>query len=221
MKTHAAMTIILLIIVIISCDVEKVINEIADGKITAKEKLIEVMNAAKLDFATDSKLASIIGREISTEGEADILNTNSISTFIYSVQSDSLQENEFYIPVYGTSPVRSPVNLNDLLGLLQDPTAKNIMENVFGNLASLSIAPGVMYDDSPQAISKMLNETAVINFRAENVNSKIDMFLVPSKSLDPSFANSADWIVNFYTQSNSLTMWLNSATGEVKNLSEL
>jgi hypothetical protein len=47
------------------------------------------------------------------------------------------------------------------------------------------------------------------------------MFLVPSKSLDSTFAASADWIVNFYNQSTSLTMWLNSGTGEIKNLNEL
>jgi len=218
---YKLLIVIVVSVLLLSCDTAETINDIIDSKITAKEKLAEVINSARSDFSADAKLAAIFGREISDQGEADISNTNSLSNFIYAVQSDALQANEFYIPVLGAGPVKSPVNLNDLLGLIKDPVSKNIMGVVFSKLAAIAISDDASYNDSPQVMTAMLNNNAVITFRSNNVNSKTDMFLVPSKSLDSTFASSADWIVNFYTSSNSLTMWLNSDTGEIKNLSEL
>lgn len=205
----------------LSCDEQTNINEVVDTKITAKEKLGEVLSKARSEFSNDAMLAAIIGRNISEQGEADISNTISISNFIYSVQSDALQENEFYIPVLAAEPVKSPLNLNDLLNLIKDPVSKDIMGIVFSKLASLAIPESAAYSDSPGVISAMLSNNAVSNFRGNNTGSQIDMFLIPSKSLDSTFAASADWIVNFYTSSTSLTMWLNSGTGEIKNLSDL
>jgi hypothetical protein len=50
----------------------------------------------------------------------------------------------------------------------------------------------------------------------------MDMFLVPSKSIDStSVSNSADWIVNFYGDTSSLVLWLSTESGNVKNLDEL
>ena len=51
--------IVVFVVSIISCDIAENINEIIDSKITAKEKISEVMNAAKSDFAVDAKLAAI------------------------------------------------------------------------------------------------------------------------------------------------------------------
>lgn len=47
------------------------------------------------------------------------------------------------------------------------------------------------------------------------------MFLVPSKSIDTTLTvnNSADWIINFYSDSKSLVLWINSNSGVVTKLS--
>jgi hypothetical protein len=71
----------------------------------------------------------------------------------------------------------------------------------------------VSYDDSPAVLEKLLARSDVSNFRSSNSGSKIDMFLVPGKSIDStSVTNSADWLVNFYGDSISLVLWLHPGT---------
>ncbi|UCH66282.1 MAG: hypothetical protein JSW63_03900 [Ignavibacterium sp.] len=210
-------------ILFISCDeVENLVNDTRDGKITAKEKLDEVMNAAQTDFSSDAMLAAIYGREVDTNGEIDLLNTSSFNAFVYTMQSDVLQRNEFYVPVFGAGPVKSPINFNTMLSFVKDSTAKNVMSTLFGRLATIAIDPNANYNDSPEVLDILFMRIDVNTFRTVNPNSKIDMFLVPSKSIDStSVVNSADWIVNFYGDSTSLVLWINSSSGEIKNLGEI
>ena len=222
MKTANITLLAFIIFILLSCDVDELVNEIADEKITAKEKIGAVINTAKSNFAADAELAAIYGREVDTEGKVDLLNTSSVSAFVYVVQSDSLQLNEFYVPVIGSNPVKSPVNFNTMLSFIRDTTAKGIMETVFGTLATASIAPGATYDDSPQVLSQMFSRSDVTSFRSANPYSKIDMFLLPGKSLDTNFTNTADWIVNFYGDTSSLVLWLHpgNSTGTIDPLSD-
>jgi len=184
-------------------------DEFVDTKITAKEKLNEVIIKAQSDFAADAQLSAIYGREVSTTGEIDLTNTSSISAFVYVMQSDQLQINEFYVPVFGAGPVKSPVNFNTMLSFVRDTTAGNILGTVFNRLATVSVDPNAAYDDSPQAISKALNAGGSA-FMNQNTGSKIDMFLVPGRSIDTTLAvsNTADWIINFYSSGNSLVLWI-------------
>lgn len=193
------------------------VNDIVDSTITANQKKDEVLQTAKLDFAADAEIAAIYGRNVSQSGEVDLLNLE--NAFVYVVQSDIMQSNEFYVPVFGAGPVKSPINFDAMLQLVKDTTAANILGTVFGTLATASIDPAANYDDSPSAV-----QTALINggsaFITQNTNTKIDMLLVPSKSIDStSIVNSADWIINFYSDSNSLVLWINSESGIVTTLS--
>ena len=223
MKTLFLSFIVIISFLIISCDqVENILNGSDDGKITAKEKLNEVVSAARSDFSADAKLAAIYGREVDTNGEIDLLKTNSFNAFVYTMQSDIQQSNEFYVPVFGAGPVKSPINFNTMLSYVKNETAKNVMSTLFGTLSTLSIDPAANYSDSPEAISLLLIRNDVTTFRTLNPTSNIDMFLVPSKSIDSTIiVNSADWIVNFYGDSTSLVLWINSVSGEVKNIAEL
>ena len=211
-----------IVFVLLSCNVDELVNEIAVEKITAKEKIGAVINTAKSNFASDAKLSAIYGREVDTEGKIDLLNTSSVSAFVYVVQSDSLQTNEFYVPVIGSNPVKSPVNFNTMLSFIKNNTTKNIMETVFGTLATVSVSASAVYDDSPQVLNQMLSRSDVTSFRSANLESKIDMFLLPGKSLDTSFTNTADWIVNFYGDTSSLVLWLHpgNSTGTIDPLSD-
>jgi ribosomal protein S4E len=204
------MKILLITFVILSfcffgCDEEDLI----DSKITAKEKLNEVILKAQTDFAADAQLSAIYGREVGTTGEIDLANTSSVSGFVYVVQSDQLQSNEFYIPVFGAGPVKSPINFSTMLSFIKDTTASDVMGSVFNRLATVAIDPNAAYDDSPQAISKALTAGGSA-FLSQNTGSKIDMFLVPGKSIDTTLAvsNTADWIVNFYSSASSLVLWI-------------
>ena len=199
------MTFVILSFCFFGCDEEDLI----DSKITAKEKLNEVILKAQTDFAADAQLSAIYGREVGTTGEIDLANTSSVSGFVYVVQSDQLQSNEFYIPVFGAGPVKSPINFSTMLSFIKDTTASDVMASVFNRLATVAIDPNAAYDDSPQAISKALTAGGSA-FLSQNTGSKIDMFLVPGKSIDTTLAvsNTADWIVNFYSSASSLVLWI-------------
>ena len=215
MKIAKRLILAFLILFLISCNVDELVSEIAKEEITAKEKIGAVINIAKRNFASDAKLSAIYGREVNTEGKIDLLNTSSVSAFVYIVQSDTLQLNEFYVPVIGSDPIKSPVNFNTMLSFIKNNSARNIMETVFGTLATISISSSAVYDDSPQVLNGMLSRSDVSSFRSTNPGSKIDMFLVPSKSVDSTNVNSsADWIVNFYGDTSSLVLWLHPGTVE-------
>lgn len=201
-----------ILFLILACNPEEIISEFGDSIITAKSRVGEVLNKAQSDFAGDAKLTSIYGLNVSSKGEVDLLKPTE-NAFIYVVQSDSEMTNEFYIPVYKSSPVKSPINFNDMLLLIKNQQAKNLLGVAFNKLSEIHIASSVPYDDSPQVISTMLARADVMAFRSTNPNSKIGLFLIPSKSIDTlNVRNDADWIVNFYGESSSLVLWLHPGT---------
>ena len=211
-----------LLLILSACNLDEILNEAENSNFTAKSKLTEVINKAKSDFAADAQLSAIYGWNVSSKGEIDLLKPDK-NAFVYVVQSDSVGTNEFYIPVFGSSPVRSPINFSTMLSFVKDQNAQNILGNVFVTLSTVHIESAVSYDDSPAIIEKLINRNDVSTFRNSNSGSKIDMFLVPSKSIDTtSVNNSADWIVNFYGDSTSLVLWLHPGTvnGTVTKISD-
>lgn len=209
------------------CKVEDIVSELGSSEITAKSKIGEVVNKAKNDFATDSRLTAIYGLNVNNEGKIDLLNTTA-NAFVYIVQSDSVaaanpsDANQFYVPVYKSTPIRSPITFGTMLSFIKDQGANEIMVRIVGKLASIAINASASYDDSPQVLTKMFARPDVSTFRTTNPDTKIDMILLPSKSIDStSVSNSADWIVNFYSDTTSLVLWLNSGSGSIKNLNEL
>jgi hypothetical protein len=190
-----------------------------DSEITAKEKVDDVLQKARIDFANDSKLSAIYGWNVDLLGNIDLLQTD--NAFVYVVQSNNLQSNEFYVPVFAAGPVKSPINFTTMLSFVKDTTARNILGSVLGRLSMLAIDPNANYKDSPATIDTALAHGGN-SFLSQNVGAKIDMFLLPSKSIDTTLTvnNSADWIVNFYSNSKSLVLWINSNSGVVTKLSE-
>jgi len=204
----------------IGCDKTTDPNVLVDSKITAKEKVDDVLQKARTDFSSDAKLAAIYGREVDLNGEIDLLNTSSFNAFVYVVQSNTLQSNEFYVPVFAAGPIKSPINFTTMLSFVKDATAGDILNKVFNRLATIAIDPGANYKDSPATIDTALVHGGNV-FIEQNSGVMIDMFLLPSKSIDTTLVinNSADWIVNFYSSSKSLVLWINSNTGVVTKLS--
>jgi hypothetical protein len=189
-----------------------------DSEITAKEKTDDVLQKARLDFSPDAKLSSIYGWNVDLFGNVDLLQTD--NAFVYVVQSNNLQSNEFYVPVFAAGPIKSPINFTTMLSFIKDTTAGNILGIVFNRLATLAIDPNANYKDSPATIDTALVHGGNI-FLSQNTGAKVDMFLLPSKSIDTTLSlnNSADWIVNFYSNSKSLVLWINSNSGAVTKLS--
>lgn len=202
----------LFIFLISACNPEDLISEFGDSVITAKSKVGEVLNTAMTDFADDAKLAAIYGLNVDSKGQVDLQKPTE-NAFVYAVQSDTKQSNEFYVPLYKSSPIKSPINFNSMLSFIKDTQAKNIMELVFGKLSTIHIDPSASYDDSPEVLNKMFSRNDVITFRTTNPTAKTDMYLIPSKSIDTtSVSNAADWIVNFYGDTSSLVLWLHPGT---------
>lgn len=205
-------------IILLGCEKATDPNGGVDSDITAKEKLNDVLQKARLDFAADARLSAIYGWNVDLFGNIDLLQTD--NAFVYVVQSNQLQRNEFYVPVFAAGPVKSPINFTTMLSFIKDTTAGNILGKVFNRLSTLAIDPNASYKDSPATI-----DTALVYggnaFLAQNNGVKIDMFLLPSKSIDTTLTvnNSADWIVNFYTSNKSLVLWINSNSGVVTKLS--
>lgn len=205
-------------IILLGCEKATDPNGGVDSDITAKEKLNDVLQKARLDFAADARLSAIYGWNADLFGNIDLLQTD--NAFVYVVQSNQLQRNEFYVPVFAAGPVKSPINFTTMLSFIKDTTAGNILGKVFNRLSTLAIDPNASYKDSPATI-----DTALVYggnaFLAQNNGVKIDMFLLPSKSIDTTLTvnNSADWIVNFYTSNKSLVLWINSNSGVVTKLS--
>jgi hypothetical protein len=198
------------------CDKVTEVDE--TGKVTAKEYVDEVLQKARLDFSADAQLAAIYGWNVNPEGKINLLETSNI--FVYVVQSDSRQENAFYVPVFAAGPIESPINFTTMLSFVKDTVASKILGKVFNRLSDLAIDPSANYKDSPETIDTARAHGG-LNFLTQNPGSKIDMFLLPSKSIDTTLTvnNSADWIVNFYNDTKSLVLWIRSDNGEVIPLS--
>ena len=200
------------------CDKSTDPNSVINSEITAKEKIDDVIQSARANFASDAKLSAIYGWNVNLNGKVDLLKTT--NAFVYVVQSNQLQRNEFYVPVFAAGPVKSPINFTTMLSFVKDSTAGNILGKVFNKLSTLAIDPAANYKDSPATIDTALAHGGN-TFLTQNSGAKIDMFLLPSKSIDTTLVlnNSADWIVNFYSSSKSLVLWINSNSGVVTKLS--
>ena len=207
-------------LLLISCE-ESVTPPDPHAYTTAKANIDDVRGAAQNTFSADAQLAGIYGRNVSTSGEVDLLNTASLNAFVYIMQSSAVGGNEFYVPVYLAGPVKSPIDFNTMLSYIKDSTAKSTVAGAISFLATMFIYPDADYEDSPAVLSTLLTRDDVIQFRNSHANSQIDMFLFPGKAIDPDsgLINSADWVVNFYGDTESLVLWQNTVTGLVTVLS--
>jgi len=212
MKRKNTIYVLAVFFLLAACKEEDLVSEFGSAVITAKLKTGEVLNKAHSDFSADAQLSAVYGWNVNSQGQVDLQKTN--NAFVYVVQSDALQSNEFYVPVYKSSPIKSPINFSSMIALIKNAHAKDILETVFGKLATIHIDPSTPYDDSPDVLEKMFARNDVITFRANNPGAKFDMFLLPSKSLDSTtVSNSADWVVNFYGDSSSLVLWQHPGNG--------
>ena len=156
MKMKLFYIIIFLFLLLVSgCKTDELVNELTNSEITAKSEVGGVISTARTNFTNDANLTAIYGLNVNNNGKVDLLKPTD-NAFIYVVQSDSDQTNEFYVPVFNSSPVKSPVNFNDMLSLVKDAQAKNILGFVFGKLSTICFALADV-----QTISDMVFKAAV------------------------------------------------------------
>lgn len=191
-----------------SCSEDNSIENLLGTTITAKTKISEVQTSAKANFASDAKISAIYGRNVGKEGTVNLLNIDSLTAFVYVVNSASKEQTKVYfpVPVYGV--MESPVGLDDMLSLISDASARNTVSGMLGAVANVSFEDAALAasDDSPAAISKVLAKNDAKTFMSGNSGVKIDVLLIPSVSLTSS--SSADWIINLYTPTSSKVFWI-------------
>jgi len=134
--------------------------------------------------------------------------------FLYIMQSNQKSANEIYIPVYAAGPVKSPLNFNQIISAVKDTNAQNIISKAFGKLSQISIQENLVWIDSPEILS-VVNQNGGNDFSANHNDKKVDFILLPGKSLEENnITASAVWIVNFYSQNESLVLLIDAVSGK-------
>jgi len=167
--------------------------------ITAKDELAAVLGAARSD-RSESELAGIYARNIRSDGTIDLLRPEASQMF-YITQSASDSSNAFYIAVYKAGPVRLPFDIETLVGMVQDTTARTILETAFQLIGTAHIDPSVHYSDSDVIMAVVEGFPAAASFYVANGDAATDLYLIPGKTLTISgIDDSADWIANLRSE---------------------
>ncbi len=181
--------------------------------ITAEDELEAVLEAARHDKA-DSELAGIYARNIGPDGTIDLLRPEANQMF-YITQSASDSSNAFYVAIYKAGPTKLPFDINTLIGMVQDTTARNVLETAFQLLGRVHIDPSVHYSDSDAIMTIVSNFQEADSFYTTNEDAITDLYLIPSITLSVSGTdNSADWIANLRSETGgNLVLHINTQSG--------
>ncbi|MCF8240918.1 MAG: hypothetical protein K9J16_05990 [Melioribacteraceae bacterium] len=209
------LSLLFIILLFVSCSEENnPVRDIIDSQITATERIDEVKAEAVSSFASDAKLAGIYGVNVDDNGEIDLSVLSPLNTFVYIFRSELKGEIEFYVPVFGAGPEKFPISLSEMIGLINDSDVKDKVGIILDALSTVSISSSATIYDSDWAMNEIMSDARATTFLGSNSTAKVDMFLVPSKSIEEStFTDGADWIVHLYTSSASKVFWINTGTG--------
>jgi len=191
-------------------DIVNVINGVTTVEVTAKDRLDSANAQATRKYGASTKLVLIMGRNVNAEGKTSlsaltaISNPDTISAwlYIYRVPSDTS------LRVYTPNPLITAndcieltafFNPTQLINLIQDTTARNIVGGALGVITSANIGittSSASLLNSSNALSLTNNTNPVIKFNSSfvpdtsHVNGSIffstgsnqtrNMFLIPA-----------------------------------------
>lgn len=247
----AIMTLSLSLIMLSGCS-ENTINNIISNQLTAKQRLSSAIAQATTKYGDSTRLVLIFGKNVNSNGTTEIsavsalTNPDSIGAWLYIFRAPA----DTSLKVYTPNPLPTAndcieltaiFNTNTLLNLIQDTSAKNIVEGALALLTtsginittstsllidsdvSLNYAnttnPIIKFDSSFVPDTSSLNGNA---FFTSGSDKSINMFLIPAAgTLNlPQFISNltgfpADlWVVN-YKKLNSLNQTENLILGTV------
>lgn len=197
-----------------SCNntVESIINAVTTVEVTAKERLDSANAQATRKYGASTKLVLIMGRNVNANGKTTLSVLNSVANpdtisawlYVYRVPSDTS------LRIYTPNPLITAndcieltafFNPNQLISLIQDTTARNIISGAFGVVTSANV--GIF--TSP---SVLLNSDASLNLaNATNPIIKFNSSFVP----DTSHMNGSIFLSG--SSSHSRNMFLIPAAG--------
>lgn len=172
-----------------SCNntVESIINAVTTVEVTAKERLDSANAQATRKYGASTKLVLIMGRNVNTNGKTTLSVLNSVANpdtisawlYVYRVPSDTS------LRIYTPNPLITAndcieltafFNPNQLISLIQDTTARNIISGAFSVVTSANVG----ITTSP---SVLLNSDASLNLaNATNPIIKFNSSFVPDTS---------------------------------------
>jgi hypothetical protein len=251
-------TVVISVIIQISGCSENTINNIISNELTAKERLGSAITQATTTYGDSTRLVLIFGKNVNTNGKTEIsaistiTNPDSIGAWLYFFRAPGDTSLKIYTP--NPLPAASDCieltaffSTNNLLNLIQDTSAKNIIAGALALLTtsginittstsalvdsdvSLNYAnttnPIIKFDSSYIPDTSSLNGNA---FFTTGSNKSINMFLIPAAgTLNlPVFITNltgfpADlWVVN-YKKLNSSNQTENLILGTVVESSQL
>lgn len=172
-----------------SCNntVESIINAVTTVEVTAKERLDSANAQATRKYGASTKLVLIMGRNVNANGKTTLSVLNSVANpdtisawlYVYRVPSDTS------LRIYTPNPLITAndcieltafFNPNQLISLIQDTTARNIISGAFSVVTSANVG----ITTSP---SVLLNSDASLNLaNATNPIIKFNSSFVPDTS---------------------------------------
>ena len=246
MKTKILILLAVLITVSItvsSCsDPEQIFNQILENKVTAKERLDSANAQALRKYGSSTKLVLVLGQNVLFEGmdkgKTDIsivtalADPNTLGAWIYIFKKPGTDSLAVYTPnpIPGASDcieLTKIFNLNTLLGLIADTSARNIvsgalalinntnfnintsMNQLVDSDVSLEYAnasnPVIKFNSSFVPSSSTLNGNYFFTNNVTGATKTVNMFLIPALgTLNlPSYITSLTgfpndlWVVNY------------------------
>ena len=190
-----------------SCNntVESIINAVTTVEVTAKERLDSANAQATRKYGASTKLVLIMGRNVNANGKTSLSVLNSVANpdtisawlYVYRVPSDTS------LRIYTPNPLITAndcieltafFNPNQLISLIQDTTARNIISGAFSVVTSANVG----ITTSP---SVLLNSDASLNLaNATNPIIKFNSSFIP----DTSHVNGSIFLSGSSSQSRNM-----------------
>ncbi len=170
-----------------SCSPEDIINNITTVEVTAKDRLDSANAQATRKYGTGTNLVLIMGKNVKANGKTELslltaaTNPDSIGAWLYIYRAPSDTSLKVYTP--NPIPLTSDCieltalfNTNQLLNLIQDTSARNMISGAL----NLVISQNIFIATSTPTL---LNSDASINLAATtNPIIKFDTSFIPSSS---------------------------------------
>jgi hypothetical protein len=235
-----------------SCGSEEIINNIVSNEVTAKERLNSAIADAHSSYGDTTNLVLIFGKNVQPNGTTElsaltaITNPDSIGAWLYIFKSPTDTTLRVYTPnplptSNGCIELTAFFNINSLLGLIQDTSARNIVSGALdiiltsnitistqtGNLVDSDVSMGYANNTNPiiKFNANYVPDTSSLNgntFMATGTNQSRNMFLIPAAGTLylPNFITQLTdfpndlWIVN-YKKTNASMQTENLILGTV------
>lgn len=163
-----------------SCSTDDIINAVTTVEVTANERLDAATSDALSTYGAGTKLVLILGKNVKPNGKTElsaltaISNPDSVGAWLYVFKVPSDNSLRVYTPnplitASGCIELTQFFDINDLVGLIQDTSAQNIISDALSFIISSDIGittSSSVLLDSDGSLSLANSTNPVIRFDA-------------------------------------------------------